>query len=570
MTSASPPRFAATAFGRGDLVNLKGVLTPLEPAACHAVSTVSDAGILQFATRLFHTDFMRRGDCVGWRPEIVWLHVLSDATIALAYYSIPIALLIFVARRKDLAFPRMFIMFAGFILACGTTHVLGGLAFWHPMYRLDGLVKLLTAGLSVATAAVLWPLIPKALALPSPSQLRRANQDLHREIVERERAESDLRTLNAEMESKIIERTAELASLNDQLTLAEARLKTALGGAQIGVYFLDREGRTTWSHPASLENVAGSSTEWEPLVGLEHVAGLREAAASVIQSGVGEREEVLLEARDGQPQRCLEVRIEPLRDYGATGGPASTSRNVSDEQCGVAFVVVDVTQRKLIEQHKSYLLAELDHRVKNNLAMVLALAEESVREGTDILEYHRAFSSRVRALASTHAALAANRWKGVRMGELARLTLAPFDRSSHHRIQLDGPDETLSNKAATTIGIILNELATNAVKYGSLSQSANGGGVVRVRWERGRRPEHEFDELRIFWTEEGGPAVHAPTRRGLGTRLIEEGARYELNGEARVQFDPGGVRCHIIVPLTEQNIRLSRLDPTQATFTQRP
>lgn len=512
---------------------------------------------------------MRRGDCVGWRPEIVWLHVISDTTIALAYYSIPIALMLFVARRKDLAFPRMFIMFAGFILACGTTHALGVAAFWRPMYRLDGVVKLLTAGLSVATAAALWPLIPKALALPSPSELRRVNRNLQWEVVVRERAESALRTLNLQMESKIIERTAELANLNEQLVLAEARLKTALGGAQIGVYFLDRAGRTTWAHPSALDGVAGSTTDWEQLVGPEHAVALREAALRVLATGVSEREEVICEAASAQPQRCLEVRIEQLRDSGPLGGPDSTPNSASGEQCGVALVFVDVTQRKLIEQHKGYLLAELDHRVKNNLAMVLALAEESVREGADVLEYHRTFSSRVRALASTHAALAANRWKGVRLGELARLTLAPFMRSSDRRVLLEGPDETLSNKAATTIGIIFNELATNAVKYGSLSPGVGHGGAVHVRWERARRAQREFDELRIVWREEGGPTVQPPSRRGLGSRLIEEGARYELNGDARIEYDPAGVRCTIVVPLTDQNIRLSRLDPTHESFPQR-
>jgi signal transduction histidine kinase len=104
--------------------------------------------------------------------------VISDSIIALAYYSIPIALIFFVRKRKDLAFSWIFVLFAIFIVACGTTHVLGIWMIWRPAYWLDGVVKALTAAVSLITAILLWPLIPKALALPSPNQLRAAYQEL--------------------------------------------------------------------------------------------------------------------------------------------------------------------------------------------------------------------------------------------------------------------------------------------------------------------------------------------------------------------------------------------------------
>jgi PAS domain S-box-containing protein len=127
------------------------------------------------------------GFCLAWEPGLISLQAASDALIALAYYSIPLALLDFVRQRRDLAFPWVFWLFAAFITACGTTHVFGALTLWMPVYWLDGVIKAITATLSLATAVVLWPLIPKALALPSPEELRRINTTL-RESEERFRS----------------------------------------------------------------------------------------------------------------------------------------------------------------------------------------------------------------------------------------------------------------------------------------------------------------------------------------------------------------------------------------------
>jgi len=114
--------------------------------------------------------FLPHGSCLLWTPALLWLWVIADSLIALAYYSIPLALLYFAYKREDLAFHWMFLMFGAFIFLCGTTHALGVWTLWHPIYWLEGIIKALTAGVSVATAWLLWPLIPKALALPGPTQ----------------------------------------------------------------------------------------------------------------------------------------------------------------------------------------------------------------------------------------------------------------------------------------------------------------------------------------------------------------------------------------------------------------
>ncbi len=138
------------------------------------------------------TSYAPHGYCLLWQPWLIWTTALADAAIALAYFSIPMALVVFVRRRRDIAFGGIFWLFALFITACGATHVLGIWNLWHGDYGIEAAVKLVTALASVFTAILLWPLIPKALALPSPANLREANFALRTEILEREKAEAAL------------------------------------------------------------------------------------------------------------------------------------------------------------------------------------------------------------------------------------------------------------------------------------------------------------------------------------------------------------------------------------------
>lgn len=165
--------------------------------------------------------FMPHGHCYLWTPWLLLTYVISDGLIALAYYSIPLALTVFVRKRRDLQFSWIFILFSVFIFACGTTHVMAVWTIWNPNYPLDALLKAGTAGASVLTAFLLWPLLPRALALPSPSQLQQALQDREIEIGERARAEAALAATNGLLELRVAERTAALQQ-------AELRLQEAL------------------------------------------------------------------------------------------------------------------------------------------------------------------------------------------------------------------------------------------------------------------------------------------------------------------------------------------------------
>jgi PAS domain S-box-containing protein len=133
------------------------------------------------------------GFCLMWEPGLIWLHVVADAAIGLSYYLIPPALAFFVWQRQDLEFGWIFWMFAAFILACGTTHFFEIWVLWHPDYAVQGLIKAATATVSLVTGIMLWPLVPRALALPSPAQLRRVNAELSMQINERNAAFDTLR-----------------------------------------------------------------------------------------------------------------------------------------------------------------------------------------------------------------------------------------------------------------------------------------------------------------------------------------------------------------------------------------
>jgi signal transduction histidine kinase/ActR/RegA family two-component response regulator len=184
--------------------------------------------------------FMPHGMCFQWQQNILALHVIADSLIALAYFSIPFTLLYFVRRRKDLQFNWIFVCFAVFIIACGTTHVVDIYTIWVPVYWLSGTVKAITALASVPTAFLLVRLVPTALRLPSPAALQLANSNLELEITERKRAEAEVRHSNELLETRVAERTRELEvayqSLRQtqQASMQQERLR-ALGRMASGI-----------------------------------------------------------------------------------------------------------------------------------------------------------------------------------------------------------------------------------------------------------------------------------------------------------------------------------------------
>jgi signal transduction histidine kinase len=174
--------------------------------------------MLNFFSKLFEMDFMPHGMCYFWRPDVLWLNVVSDSMIAAAYFAIPILLMELVRRRRNLTFHWIFWMFAAFILLCGTTHLLNVVTVWEPLYRFDGLVKLLTGLASLGTAVVLFRLLPRILAIPMPEELAAVNRALAQQVAINRKTEGDLRTLNEELERRVAERTAALERSNQDLS----------------------------------------------------------------------------------------------------------------------------------------------------------------------------------------------------------------------------------------------------------------------------------------------------------------------------------------------------------------
>jgi len=164
--------------------------------------------------RLFSTDeFMPHGMCYMWNPAVICLHVISDGLITMAYYSIPLTLVYFVRRRKDLVFDWIFLCFAVFIVACGTTHLMEIVNIWHPTYWLSGVIKAITAITSIATAILLVRLVPQALALRGPEEWRRITKDLEQEIADRKQAAGKIVNLNQEL----VTQTTKLEAANKEL-----------------------------------------------------------------------------------------------------------------------------------------------------------------------------------------------------------------------------------------------------------------------------------------------------------------------------------------------------------------
>jgi PAS domain S-box-containing protein len=207
----------------------------------------------------------------------------------------------------------------------------------------------------------------------------------------------------------------------------------------------------------------------------------------------------------------------------------------------VVGVTIDVTERKQAEEHRNLLNAELDHRVKNVLATVCAIIVQTQHANASTADFVASVNHRIKSLASTHELLSLSRWRGVSLLEIIRREIAPYTTGN---TEVSGPSITLKPEAAQATAMVLHELATNAAKYGALS---NHSGQVSVRWlwlPNGIQ-QHR---LAIEWQEIGGPPVSAPTASGYGTSIIRELIPHELGGTVELAFVPGGVRCRMEVP----------------------
>ena len=198
---------------------------------------------------------------------------------------------------------------------------------------------------------------------------------------------------------------------------------------------------------------------------------------------------------------------------------------------------------------KELLVNELNHRVKNTLSTVQSIAFQTLRNAASPKDATRALESRLAALAKAHDVLTRENWEAANIGEIVAKAVEPYRSATEHRIHIGGSAARLPPRMALALAMALQELATNAVKYGALS---NHAGEVRVHWELSKG--EGLYTLNVRWEESGGPAVSKPARRGFGTRLIERTVKQQLGGDVSVEFSPSGLVCDIRVPLAEHEL----------------
>src|SRR6201995_338798 len=211
---------------------------------------------------------------------------------------------------------------------------------------------------------------------------------------------------------------------------------------------------------------------------------------------------------------------------------------------GLGFAVRMATTIARGETLHDLLIEELNHRVKNTLAILQAIAVQTFRGATRA--EREKFEGRLGALAEAHNLLSREKWQGSELSEVISRVLQPYVLNNPERVKMFGPKVPLTPRLAVVLSMIVHEIATNAAKYGALS---NESGTVALDWEI---LDDMPQKLRMVWTEAGGPPVVAPVQRGFGSRLIERSARDQLGGEATVDFLPRGVVYTVLCSLEEE------------------
>ncbi|CAN7283590.1 PAS domain-containing sensor histidine kinase [Neorhizobium tomejilense] len=212
---------------------------------------------------------------------------------------------------------------------------------------------------------------------------------------------------------------------------------------------------------------------------------------------------------------------------------------------GAINMLVDISERKQADNRQKILIDELNHRVKNTLATVQSLARQTARHADGLEDFVDRFEARVLALSRAHDLLTRRHWENAPLEILAREVLVAVAGEAVSRISIDGCSVELNSRTALSMTMTLNELATNAVKYGALSTDS---GKLAVTWRFQEEAGHQLI-LVLQWKEEGGPPVTPPARRGMGSRLMERCIERDLGGELDLAFESDGVNCRVSVPI---------------------
>jgi PAS domain S-box-containing protein len=343
-----------------------------------------------------------------------------------------------------------------------------------------------------------------------------------------------LERLNAELESRVAQRTAELEASTARLTESEQRRSLALVAGQMGSWDWDR---------------AGGDCLWDEgqcrIFGVEHASFVvtAENVKALIHADDWPRlqhamEQLFFERKSHQ----TEFRVRrPNGEIRWCLGTAAPTMDSAGNIIRLSGVTADITERKESEVRQVLLAREVDHRAKNALAIVQSIVRLTRAESMP--SYVAAVEGRITALSRAHTVLSHSRWQGADLTGLVEEELAPYRSDRGDRITADGPAVSLQPASAQTLTLALHELATNAVKYGALSSIT---GRLRVSWEL--KPS----TLVLHWEESGGPRVKKPAKLGFGTRIIVASVEGQLGGQARFQWGDDGLHCILTIPRGEK------------------
>ncbi|MCX7514877.1 sensor histidine kinase [Frateuria sp. STR12] len=252
------------------------------------------------------------------------------------------------------------------------------------------------------------------------------------------------------------------------------------------------------------------------------------------------------ESLQGAPYRCQYRIRQPDDTYLWVEASGRCEQDPNGKPTCFAGLMVDVQERKLSEQQQRTMINELNHRVKNTLAIVQSLAAQSFSGAPSVESAAEVFNARLISLSHAHDVLTREHWLSALLGDLVEQMARSHNFRGSERFDIEGPRVRLSPQNALSFAMALHELATNAIKYGALG---NRGGGVRIHWRLG-----EADGRRVLyldWVEHGGPSVRPPERKGFGTRLIERSLNPSRNGAVCIDYRESGLACHIAVPLPE-------------------
>ena len=358
----------------------------------------------------------------------------------------------------------------------------------------------------------------------SNEELVSVNEEMQSTNEELEASKEELQSVNEELQTVNLE----LSHKVDALDQANNDLNNLFESTQIATIFLDRKLLIrNFTPPVAALFTLLPTDKGRPLTdfaGRLDYPALADDVHEVLDSGRSLEQQVRSE--DGGAHYLAR-----LRPYAGAQGEAE----------GVIITFIDITGITHAEAHQDVLIAELNHRVKNMLTVVIGIARQMAQSSASVPDYADGLVSRLEGMARSYELLSRESWTEAQVDELARLQLAPFGED---RVRLQGPDVMLRPKPAMSLGMVLHELATNALKYGALSAAE---GWVEVQWavatENGQR------RLTLDWAERQGPSVEETVRRGLGLKLIQREAAHGLGGAVKIEWRPSGLAVALEVPL---------------------